>query len=343
MKIAIIGAGVAGLTAGRILAEAGHEVMVYEKSRGLGGRLATRYAGENNQTKVDHGLPYIEETSEKIQPMLQNLVNKGKLVPFSGPFMHLNEAGELSQFYPTKKRYVAPMGMNQVGKELARYVDVQTNTKVSGVTHIGEDRTKKRSWMLNFPTGDAVNVDAVVIATPSKQAYAILNTTIDEVATLKLLREVDAVEYDPCFSLMVGYGDADVPEWSMMECDHPIIASITNEVSKRGESTECSFVIQTTAEFARANKDASKEAVEEEILDALGEITGGWSTLPAWSELHFWRYSKAINPLPYPFMEVVGNDAPIALIGSYMNGDSVESAYLSGLALGQFWSDKFKD
>jgi len=40
-------------------------------------------------------------------------------------------------------------------------------------------------------------------------------------------------------------------------------------------------------------------------------------------------------------MEVVGNDAPIALVGSYMNGDSVESAYLSGLAIGKFWADKF--
>lgn len=63
--------------------------------------------------------------------------------------------------------------MNQVGKKLARMVDVRTETKVSGVTHIGEDRTKKRSWMLNFPTGLTENFDAVIIATPSKQAYAI--------------------------------------------------------------------------------------------------------------------------------------------------------------------------
>lgn len=58
MKIAVIGAGVAGLTAGRILAGSGHEVVVFEKSRGYGGRLATRYAGADNSTKVDHGLPY---------------------------------------------------------------------------------------------------------------------------------------------------------------------------------------------------------------------------------------------------------------------------------------------
>ncbi len=83
--------------------------------------------------------------------------------------------------------------------------------------------------------------------------------------------------------------------------------------------------------------------MEEIILDELTGILGGWSALPEWKQVHFWRYTKVINPLPFPFMEVVGNDAPIALIGSYMNGDSVESAYLSGLAIGKFWSDKFSD
>ena len=343
MKIAVIGAGVAGLTAGRVLAEVGHEIVVFEKSRGYGGRLATRYTGNNNTTKVDHGLPYIEVSSDKIEPLVNELIDSGILEPWVGPFVHKNEQGEETDIKPTKKRYIAPKGMNQVGKKLARMVDVRTETKVSGITHIGEDRTKKRSWMLNFPTGLAENFDAVIIATPSKQAYAILNTTIDEVATLKLLRDVDSVEYEPSFSLMVGYGSADIPNWAMMECDNDVIESITNEASKREEGAECSFVVHTTAEFAKKFMNSNRDEVEEIILDELSEILGGWSALPEWKQLHFWRYSKVKNPLDCPFMEVVGHDAPIALVGSYMNGDSVESAYLSGLAIGKFWSEKFSD
>ena len=343
MKIAVIGAGVAGLTAGRVLAESGHEVVVFEKSKGYGGRLATRYAGKDNNSKVDHGLPYIEVSSPDIEPLIEELIDSGVLAPWKGPFVHCDEKGEISTVKPSKKRYIAPKGMNQVGKKLARMVDVRTETKVSGVTHIGEERTKKRSWMLNFPTGFTENFDAVILATPSKQAYAILNTTIDEVQTLKLLREVDDVEYEPSFSLMVGYGTAEIPEWAMMTCENDVIESITNEASKRGEDSECSLVVHTTSEFAAKFKDSNSEEIEEIILDELTGILGGWSALPEWKQLHFWRYSKAINPLPYPFMEVVGNDAPIALVGSYMNGDSVESAYLSGLAIGKFWSDKFSN
>ncbi|WP_230945853.1 FAD-dependent oxidoreductase [Burkholderia vietnamiensis] len=40
--VAIVGAGIAGLACARVLADAGHRVTVYEKSRGVGGRMSTR-------------------------------------------------------------------------------------------------------------------------------------------------------------------------------------------------------------------------------------------------------------------------------------------------------------
>ena len=40
MQVAIIGAGMAGLTCASRLAEAGHDVAVFDKGRGPGGRMA---------------------------------------------------------------------------------------------------------------------------------------------------------------------------------------------------------------------------------------------------------------------------------------------------------------
>ncbi len=344
MKIAIIGAGVAGLTAGRELMKAGHEVVVFEKSRGYGGRMATRYAGKDNATKLDHGLPYIELTSPELEPFIKELGEKGIIQPWIGPFARYTSTGNIRELRPSKKRFIAPGGMNKVGQYLGRFVDVRTETKVGGLTHIGEDRKKKRSWMLNFSSGATESADAVIIATPSKQAYAVLNTTIDEVATLKIIREIDEVEYYPSFSLLAGYGNTDVPEWAMMECkDHPVIESITNEATKRDNGQEASYVIHTTPDFAERNENTDPKKTEEAILDALSDIMGGWAAVPQWSQLHYWRYSRVKNPLPYPFMEVVGNDAPVAVIGGYMNGDTLEAAYLSGKAIGEYWKKKFRD
>ncbi len=48
MRIAIIGAGVTGLTAGRLLSRAGHQVTLYERWPGLGGQAATLDVGEGH-------------------------------------------------------------------------------------------------------------------------------------------------------------------------------------------------------------------------------------------------------------------------------------------------------
>ena len=55
MNVAVIGSGMAGLTAARILEAAGAIVTVFDKSKGTGGRLSSR-SFEGGW--IDHGAPY---------------------------------------------------------------------------------------------------------------------------------------------------------------------------------------------------------------------------------------------------------------------------------------------
>ena len=57
--IVVIGAGVAGLAAARALGDAGRDVVVVDKGRGVGGRCATRRIDGQS---VDHGLPWFHGT-----------------------------------------------------------------------------------------------------------------------------------------------------------------------------------------------------------------------------------------------------------------------------------------
>ena len=53
--IAVIGAGIAGITCARTLMQAGHQVTVFEKSLGAGGRMATC---DSEFGGFDHGAQY---------------------------------------------------------------------------------------------------------------------------------------------------------------------------------------------------------------------------------------------------------------------------------------------
>ena len=74
--IAVIGAGIAGMACARTLAQAGHKVSVFEKSRGAGGRMSTKGTEFGG---FDHGAQYFtvrDARFEKALSISANLVRR---------------------------------------------------------------------------------------------------------------------------------------------------------------------------------------------------------------------------------------------------------------------------
>lgn len=342
MVIGIIGAGLSGLTAGRILAKAGYEVTIFEKSRGYGGRMATRYAGNNLASKVDHGLSYFGVKSNEFREFTAELLDKG-LIQTWGDNFAAYDGEKILDSAPNQSNealYTSTGGMNQIGKYLSRWVDIRTNTKVGGLTYFGTNRSKKRSWMMNLTSSETFEADAVIIALPAPQAYGIISSTIDETNTLKIVRQIDEVSYQPSFSLMAGYGDEEVPDWEGLICRNSPLEFISNEKLKR-ETQETSFVLHSADDFAREHRTIDEEIVIKKMLGEFAKISGGWASSPEWQQLHFWRYSRAQKVINSPYLELEDEDAPLALIGDYLGGNTVDDGYRSGYFLANDWVKKF--
>ncbi len=344
MIIAVIGAGISGLVAGSRLAQAGHQVTIFEKSRGFGGRLATRYAGENLLQHLDHGSSFLDSGSGAYQEWLDGLSAAGAIRPWTDRFS-LHDGTQFYREHGTQERrtrFVAVEGMNSLGKALSRWVDVRMNERVAGITLVAPKSTRKRPWVVNLVSGSVFEADAVVVAAPAPQAQGVIGTALDEVGVRSLIAQLKKVTYAPAFALMAGYGGRQKPEWQGIHCQNQILEWICNESDKRDSLTETCLVVHASTEFTRANLDADREEVRLRMLEALPAVVGPWASLPEWTELHLWRYRTPETPLQgVDYLEFDNPNAPLALVGDYFGEGTLESAYRSGWELATAWLARF--
>src|SRR5699024_10622556 len=139
--------------------------------------------------------------------------------------------------------YAFKDGINTIAQRLSRWVDLKSQTNAGGLTYIGPDRGKKRSWMINLTNINVFECDAVIIATPAPEAYGVLQTAQDETAARKLIRVIDDVSYEDRISLAATY-DQPEPEWKGIRCENSSLAWVGNESAKREVKDKTGLLLQ---------------------------------------------------------------------------------------------------
>lgn len=341
MVIGIIGASISGLIAGSRLAKAGHDVTIIEKDRALGGRLSTI---ELDDVHLDVGITHFEANTHIFKNVVQDWESEKIVKKWTDEFA-LYDGQEIFDANPNvdpKPKYIGTNGNLAIAEKLSRWVDIKSEEKAGGLTYIGPDRSKKRSWMINLTDISVFECDAVILATPAVEAYGVLQTTQNKTATRKIIRHIDEVHYDGRFSLAVTYEKAEVPDWKGIHCEHSSIKWISNEASKQ-ETDRAALVIQSTDKFFRKHAQKSDEEVKELLLKEAASVAGNWIRQPKSMYLHRWKYFEARNPMDEYFMELEMADGPLALIGDYLGGTTMENAFVSGYNLAEYWIKKYSE
>ncbi|MCE3000724.1 MAG: FAD-dependent oxidoreductase, partial [Betaproteobacteria bacterium] len=101
-RVAVIGAGIAGISCARQLRDAGHAVRVFDKSRGIGGRMATR-RGESGT--FDHGAQYFTARELRFRALVEALGASGVVAPYRGRIVHWS-GGSVTPVSGLEPRYV---------------------------------------------------------------------------------------------------------------------------------------------------------------------------------------------------------------------------------------------
>lgn len=332
--VAIIGAGLAGLTCAQQLHQAGYSVVVLEKSRGVGGRVATRRL---HDTCADHGVRYLEPQGKLSQQLIERLLQRDILQAWNDTIYELKpttpESVVTSHSHPSQlTRYVAPEGMTTVAKFLATGLEIWLSRRVQAITPTAEQTWHLTLDRMNEALGE-LTAGAVVVAIPAPQALMLLEPLAETGLPPEFLSNLRSVEFDPCLSVMAGYSvDLPLPIWKACTLSEDSnLAWIGFDSSKRTDAQKPIFVLQSTAEFAKLYLDAEDlNLAGEQLLSHAAKWLIPWLNTPNWFQVHRWRYAFPRHPLNQEYLDARGQ-LPLVCCGDWCGGNLIESAMNSGL------------
>ena len=319
-RIAIVGAGVAGLTLAAEI-DAVAEVTVFEKSRGYGGRMATRQA---EPFQFDHGTQFFTAKSDQFAQFLEPCIAQGHVVRWDAEFVEIESGKIISRrnWAEGPPHYVCTPKMNELARQIAAGLDVILEVRVAKIVESGS------RWQL-YDQNQAMlgEFDWVVLSIPAAQAFDLMPLSFcarGHIGQKQMLG---------CYSLMLGFTQAPPLDWQAAFVSEADISWISNDSSKPGRPGPYTLLVHSTNRWAEANMNTATETVIEYLLQELEQVAGVNASSADHVGLHRWRYANIEKQDGERFFIDPGQR--LAAVGDWCIHGRIEAAYLAAYELAQ--------
>ena len=301
MQIAVIGAGLSGLACAAALQEAGHRVVLFEKSRSVGGRMSTRRVDTVlGEAAFDHGAQYFTADDQGFRVLVDRWRAAGLAAPWP-------PAGA--------DALVGVPDMNAPARQLAEALDVRRLQRIEAI-----DRGPSR-WRLDSEVGPSDDHDAVVVALPAEQAAVLLGQVAPSFAA-----RADATPSEPCWTVMASFTER-LPIAADVVRTAGALAWAVRNSAKPGRSGPEAWVLQGAPDWSRAHLEDAPEAVTVALLALLAAVPGTDLPEPASASAHRWRYARSGNAGTGCLWDPAHR---LGMCGDWLLGAGVEDAWRSG-------------
>lgn len=318
-KIAIIGAGIAGVTCAHECIKKGHDVTLFDKSRGVSGRSTTKRWDELSGIGIDMGVPYIEDThiTNISKSFINELIDKKVLSLWP---LTIHSKGAVI----TVKTWVGSPKMSHIARHLAQDIRLISTHKIDKISF-------KNSWALHAQNNVFEGFDMVITAIPATQVMDIngVPSDIQELA--------QSITYGAINTMLI---EMKSPLWfdnyEEDRVDGPIIQTVIadylkpNRVLKRFTYAVHSQSGWATKRFDELNKDEITDIIRDSLLTHYNRTPD----LILNTLIHRWKYAKLMGPsdsLQRGYIKSV--EAPIMACGDWCHGHTLMSAIESGYLL----------
>ena len=314
VRIAVIGAGIAGLACARELTRADVRVTVFERSRGLGGRLGTRRLG---QLAFDHGAQYVAARSRPFTRYVGIAARAGVMARWTPRILEDDRLWEA----PIDEWLVGQSGMSALVRPMSRNVELQCGVGVHELIQ------SQRGWELQTDSGRPNHIfDAVAVAVPAPRALELLG------AHGRTFRSLTEVTMAPCWAAMIAFDQpvdvgADVRRWT----DGTLTwAACDSSKPQRPAGPQC-WVVHASVPWSREHLEADAGEAAQLLLHEFATATGARLPRPVHLQAHRWRHALVQRPLGLPCL--VDEEVAAGACGDWCIAPRVEAAFESGRTL----------
>ncbi len=322
--IAVIGAGISGLFAARTLADHGLHVTVFEKSRGVGGRMATRRV--DGGAAFDHGAQYFTARDRRFQRYVESWRQQGLVARWPDPSTDPDQTlvvlrqGRVVSRSDSVDRFVAVPGMNGICKHLADPLQILTRTRISKIGGIGTQLE------LVDETGVSQGrFDRLIVSAPAEQTAELL------AGYPELADPVGKIRMQPCWATMASFAHPLTDQWAGAFAQDSFLSWVARNNSKPGRSGGAEhLVIHADASWSFDHRERPPDEVAGAMLEEFWRLSGLPAQTPFHRQSHRWKF--ALPEQPGDAGCFFDARAGIAACGDWACGSRVEGAFLSGMA-----------
>jgi renalase len=323
--IAVIGAGLAGLSCAQALLQAGYTVHVFDKARGPSGRMSTRRAEDDNGPwQCDHGAQYFTARELAFRAEVARWRQAGvaalwdaRLASFDGTAWS-TPATPLERFVGTPRMTTPAAWLVQ---HLGAPALAQWQTTVQRLDH------SEGGWTITSAEHGphSPRYSAVLLAVPAPQAVPLLAPVSPAGAALAASARMRG-----SWAVMLRYASPVALPWEGAFINTGPLRWVARDSSKPGRTGQETWLLHASPEWSEAHIEDSAEAVTTALLTAFAALGG---PAPLAATAHRWRYADTEPALTQGSWW----DAQLrlGLCGDWLHGGKVEGAWLSGRALAQ--------
>jgi predicted NAD/FAD-dependent oxidoreductase len=336
MDIAVVGAGPAGAGVCYALRETDATVTIFEKSRRVCGRAATR---RNEGRRYDHGANYVKSGSDRVDEIITERLSTDGLVDIEDPVWTFDGSGTITEGEDRDDhKWTYEDGITQLAKRLFAETDaaVRLETRVGRLSHSGG-----KWWVLDEDGEDLGTFDAVVLTPPAPQTADILAATEwSDPLLFELEAALQSVSYRSIYSVILGYAfEMETPWYGLVNTDREHeIGWLSREELKTGHvpDGESVLVVQMSPDWTVDRfGDPKSEVIENAAALTADLLDDERLAAPEWTDTQRWRYALPNNGVDAELLREA-EEHGLYFAGDWVVGDGrVHLALENGLDVGE--------